>query len=345
MPRSREATDSARAHHAIKDKVSVYQHSSTGRSIWQVADSLIPYAACWGLAYWAMHYSYWLAIPAIILAAGFMVRIFIIFHDCGHGSFFGSSSANDIVGFITGILTFTPYHYWKANHARHHATSGNLDKRGWGDVWMMTVEEFNQSSPKERLQYRLYRNPFVMLGLGPLFILLISHRFVLRKATLSQRLSVYFTNLGILVLAGLLIWLLGIKAYLLLQFPILFIGLAAGVWLFYVQHQFDGVYWKRSDDWDFDSASLEGGSFYKLPPILRFFTGNIGFHHVHHLNPRIPNYNLPKCQKKIPELQAAPTIRVWSSLKSLTFRLWDEEGNRLISFGQLKRMHVRAEAK
>jgi acyl-lipid omega-6 desaturase (Delta-12 desaturase) len=340
MSNSVEFTRAADTHTSIKQQVSVFQHPSLGRSLWQLVDSVVPYVVLWGLAYWLMQYSYWLAIPAILLAAGFMVRIFIIFHDCGHGSFFKSPRANDIVGFITGVLTFTPYHYWRANHAKHHATSGNLDKRGWGDVWMMTVDEYRAAPRKLQLQYRLYRNPFVMLGLGPLFILLISHRFVRRQSSLSQKMSVYTTNVVILAVAAALIWLMGFKAYLAIQLPILFVGLASGVWLFYVQHQFEGVYWKRNNEWDFDSASLEGGSFYNLPVVLRWFTGNIGYHHVHHLNSRIPNYNLPKCQKRIPELKAAPTIGLFSSFKSLTFRLWDERQNRLISFGQMKAMQL-----
>lgn len=345
MKRSPEPVVATRNHSSIKQQVAAFQHSSPGRSIWQLIDSVVPYVILWCLAYWAMQYSYWLAIPAILLAAGFMVRIFIIFHDCGHGSFFKSQRANDIVGVITGILTFTPYHYWRANHAKHHATSGNLDKRGWGDVWMMTVEEYKNAPRKLRLQYRLYRNPFVMLGLGPLFILLISHRLVRRTSTRDQRLSVHGTNLGILAIAVILSWVMGFKAYLAIQLPILFIGLSAGVWLFYVQHQFEGVYWKRNKDWDFDSASLEGGSFYNLPIVLRWFTGNIGYHHVHHLNARVPNYNLPKCQRKIPELEAAPTIGLFASFKSLTFRLWDERENRLISFGQMKAMRLESPTK
>jgi omega-6 fatty acid desaturase (delta-12 desaturase) len=287
-------------------------------------------------AAWALQYSFWLCLLGLILASGFTIRTFILFHDCGHQSFFRSRRANDFWGRVTGVLTFTPYYYWHASHARHHATSGNLDKRGFGDVWMMTVDEYLEATKRERLKYRLYRHPLVMFLLGPLFITLISHRLVRKGSTIRERNSVWLTNISILAIAALLITLLGWKSYLIIQFGTLFLALACGVWLFYVQHQFEGVYWERDPEWDFVSASLDGGSFYHLPRVLAWFTGNIGYHHVHHLNARIPNYNLPRCHDEVPGLQRITPIKLFSSLKSLRFRLWDEQRRVMVSFGDLK---------
>ncbi len=337
MNNTKESVESKEADNtAIYNNLMKFQQPSVWKSIWQIANSVIPYVALWWLAVESLQYSYWLTLPILILAAGFAIRIFIIFHDCGHGSLFKSERANLIVGIVTGIINFTPYHYWRNAHAKHHATTANLDKRGFGDVWMMTVSEFRNAPRIQRLKYRLYRHPLVMFGLGPLFLVLITHRFVRRDVTLVERLSIYGTNLAVALMVALMIWGIGLKAYLLIQIPMLFISLVAGIWLFYVQHQFEGVHWTRSDGWDHIRASIEGGSFYRLPAVLKWFTGNIGFHHIHHLNSRIPNYYLPKCQRQIPELDKAPTIGLWSSLKSLKFRLWDEENQLLVGFRALK---------
>ncbi len=321
---------------AITADLLKFQHPSIWKGVWQIANSYIPYMALWWLAIVSLHYSYWLTLPICLLAAGFMVRIFIIFHDCGHGSFFPSKKANDILGIISGVITFTPYHYWKSSHAKHHATSANLDKRGFGDVWMMTVEEYRKASHLKRWQYRLYRNPLVMFGLGPIFIFLITHRIVRRKSNFEERMSVYLTNVAIAIIALAMIWGIGWKAYLMIQLPILFISLVAGIWLFYVQHQFEGVYWARAEEWNFMRASIQGGSYYRLPAILNWFSGNIGFHHVHHLNSRIPNYLLPKCHRQIPVFEKTPTIGFWSSFKSLRYRLWDERTQTLVGYRALR---------
>lgn len=322
---------------SIQQRLSAFQRSSRGKSIWQLCNTLIPYFALWGLSWWCLQISFWLALPCMILTSGFTIRSFILFHDCGHQAFFKSRKANDFWGRITGMLTFTPYYYWHASHARHHATSANLDKRGFGDVWMMTVDEYMESSKGMRLKYRLYRHPIVMFLLGPLFITLMSHRLVRAGSTTRERNSVWLTNLSILGYGVALCLLVGWQAYLIIQFSTLFFALMIGVWLFYVQHQFEGVYWEREDDWDFMTASLEGGSFYHLPKVLAWFTGNIGYHHVHHLNPRIPNYNLPKCHKEIPKLQQITPVRLSTSLKSLRFRLWDEKRREMVGFGELRR--------
>jgi len=286
--------------------------------------------------YFSLSISYWLTLALAIPAGGFMVRIFIIFHDCGHGSFFPSRRANSIIGFIAGLLTFAPYNHWNHKHAIHHATSGDLDRRGMGDVWTMTVKEYQNASRGERIWYQIFRNPLMMLVIGPLYMFLIYNRFVTGKAPLRERLYVYATNLGILALILTTSFFIGIKAYILIQLPIIMIGGMGGVWLFYVQHQFDGVYWARHNEWEFQDAAVEGSSFYKLPKILQFFSGSIGFHHVHHLSSRIPNYNLEACHNEIPEFQKIRPLTLSSSIKCATFRLWDEENNKLVGYVSLK---------
>ena len=320
----------------LRRETAAYRHPSRLKSIWQLANTLVPYIALWVLIRLVMNYSVWLALPLILLAAGFLVRIFIIFHDCGHRSFFRSRRANRFWGVLTGVLTFTPYYTWRINHARHHGTSGNLDKRGHGDVWTMTVDEYRNAPLSTRIKYRLYRNPAVMFLLGPVQFILIRNRKPLRGAGKKERLSVYGTNAAILGLAVALIFLLGWKEYLFIQFSILYLGVMGGIWLFYVQHQFEGVYWADEKEWDFVQASIKGASYYKLPAVLRWFTGNIGFHHVHHLNPSIPNYNLPHCHERAPILRESPTIGIFASLKSLKYRLWDEKNRELVSFRRLR---------
>lgn len=332
------------SHDTLSQTLSRFQQPGRFRSIWQLVNTLIPYAALWVLADWALDYSFWLALPIMVLMSGFVIRTFIIFHDCGHRSFFKSRKATTFWGYVTGILTLTPFHYWHSNHAKHHATSGNLDKRGFGDVWMMTLEEYNNASKRTRLQYRLYRHPLIMFLLGPLFISLITHRVVRRKAKRLDKISVWVTNVGILAVAVGLSFLFGWKDFLIIQSISVFVGMVGGVWLFYVQHQFEGVYWERGGAWDFVEASLEGSSFYDLPAVLRWFTGNIGYHHVHHLNPRIPNYYLPRTHEEAPVLQKAPTVGPLSSLKALRFRLWDENTGRMISFREAKRARAASKA-
>ncbi len=318
--------------------VANYQHSDWRRSVWQAVNSLVPYFILWYLMVRSLEVSYWLTLVLSIIAAGFLMRIFIIFHDCGHGSFFESRKANDALGILTGILTFTPYYQWRHDHAVHHASAGDLDRRGVGDVWTLTVQEYLEASPWKRVGYRLFRYPMVMFGLGPFFAFVISQRFAHKGAARRERHSVYWTNLallGILIVMGAII---GVKAYVLVQVPIMVIAGAAGVWMFYVQHQFEGVYWERHDNWDFATAALKGSSFYKLPKVLQWFTGNIGFHHIHHLSPRIPNYYLESCYRENPIFQEVKPITILSSLKSLTFRLWDEEQRKLVGFSYLNRL-------
>jgi omega-6 fatty acid desaturase (delta-12 desaturase) len=321
---------------AWKEIVARYRQPSVWRSVWQIVDTLVPYAALWYLMYRSLSVSYWITLLLAVLAAGFLVRVFIIHHDCGHGSFFKSQKANDIWGFITGVLTFTPYYLWRWKHAIHHAASGDLDRRGWGDVWTLTVEEYLGASRWKRFAYRLVRNPVVLFVIVPVYLFVVEYRFAPSKAGKRERHSVYSTNLGVLGMATALSLIFGIKAYLLIQLALIAVSGSAGVWLFYVQHQFEGVYWQRHGHWDYTAAALEGSSFYKLPRVLQWFSGNIGFHHIHHLSPRIPNYNLEKCQNAEPLFQNVPAVTLLASLKSFTFRLWDEQGRKMVGFGHLR---------
>jgi acyl-lipid omega-6 desaturase (Delta-12 desaturase) len=319
-----------------KEVVTKYEQPRLRHSLWQMTNTLAPYAALWYLIYFTLGVSYWLTAALALLAAGFLIRAFIIFHDCGHGSFFKSRKANDLLGCLTGVLCFTPYYHWRWEHALHHATAGDLDRRGTGDVWTLTVREYLEASRWKRFAYRLARNPFILFVLAPLFLFLVKQRFPAQKAGRRERKSVYGTNLALVVLAAGLSLLFGLKNYLLLQTGIVAAAGAGGVWLFYVQHQFEGVYWERRSGWDYYMAALQGSSFYKLPRILQWFSGNIGFHHIHHLSPRIPNYNLEKCHRAEPLFQTVKPVTLFSSLKSLTFRLWDEQRCKLVGFGALK---------
>ena len=312
--------------------VADYQHSDLKRSVWQIADSVVPYLALWYLAYRLLAVSYWLALPVTLVAAGFMVRVFIIFHDCGHGSFFRAKAANRAVGYITGILTLTPYDDWREEHARHHATAGDLDRRGAGDVWTMTVREYREAPFWRRVGYRLYRNPLVLLGVAPLYVFLVKQRFTRSGSSARARLSVHLTNLALLAIVAGLFATAGGKATLLVELPLLAAAGAGGIWLFYVQHQFEHVYWARRGEREFVAAAMDGSSLYALPRVLQWFSGNIGFHHIHHLAPRIPNYRLPKAYREQPLLQRVDRLTLLASLRSLRLRLYDEDSRRLVAF-------------
>jgi omega-6 fatty acid desaturase (delta-12 desaturase) len=319
-----------------KDAVAEYRKPTLRRSVWQIVNTLISYAALWGLMIWTVDISYWITLALAVVAAGFLARTFIILHDCGHGSFLKSRRANDLWGFVTGVLTFTPYSQWRHLHALHHATSGDLDRRGPGDIWTLTVQEYLDASRGKRFRYRLARNPFVLFVLAPFYVFLIQQRFPSRAVHERERRGVHWTNGAILAIAALMSLTIGLKAYLLIQLPVIMFAAMAGVWLFYVQHQFEGVYWERRASWDFADAALRGSSFYKLPRVLQWFTGNIGFHHIHHLSPTIPNYNLAKCHKANPILQRARSVTLWTSLKTLSLRLWDERRKELVGYGRLR---------
>ena len=318
--------------------VAKYQQPSLSRALWQIINTFVPYALLWYLMYLSLAVSWWIVAPLAILAGAFTVRIFIIFHDCGHGSYFKSRRANDIIGFVSGVLTFTPYYHWRWEHNIHHASSGHLDKRGVGDIWTMTVQEYLEASRWKRFAYRLARNPFILFVIAPLYLFLIKQRFPSKNTSKRERHSVYWMNLAILAMGIGLSFIFGITAYVLIQSIILMVAGASGVWLFYVQHQFEDVYWERGEDWDYTRAALEGSSFYKLPRILQWFSGNIGFHHIHHLSVRIPNYNLERCHKADPLFQRVKPVTLFGSFKSFTFRLWDEPRRKLVGFGHLRKL-------
>ncbi len=301
--------------------------------------TLIPLALLWLLAGAALHFGYWwLCLLLAVPAAGFLVRLFMIQHDCGHGSFFRHKIANDWVGRVLGVLTLTPYDFWRRTHASHHATSGNLDRRGLGDVDTLTVREYRARSFLGRLQYRLYRHPLVMFGIGPAYLFFIRHRFPagLMRAGWRQWMSTMLTNLAIAAITAILIWFLGIGPVLLIQVPVMFLAAAIGVWLFYVQHQFEETYWERGREWSHQEAALHGSSHYDLPPVLRWFTANIGLHHVHHLYSRIPYYRLPRVLRDLPELHDVSRLTLMESFRCVRLVLWDESKRKLVSFREMR---------
>jgi omega-6 fatty acid desaturase (delta-12 desaturase) len=325
-----------------KQIVAPYEEPSVRRAAWQIVDTLGLYVLLWVLMYRSLAVSSWLTLLLAALAGTLLVRVFIIFHDCGHGSFFPSRRANDVTGFIAGMLTFTPYYHWRWEHSLHHATAGDLDRRGTGDVWTMTVQEYLESSRWKRFAYRLARNPIVLFVLAPVFLFVVRQRFPSAKASSRERKSVMWTNLAILGMATALSWLFGLVPYLLIQLTVMMVGGAAGVWLFYVQHQFEDAYWERHEDWNYTAAALQGSSFYKLPKILQWLSGNIGYHHIHHLSVRVPNYNLERCHQSHPLFRGVKAVTLFSSFGATRFRLWDERLRKLVGFRHLKELRRRA---
>ncbi|MEI7492101.1 MAG: fatty acid desaturase [Bacteroidota bacterium] len=313
-----------------------YNHPNRLRSWVQLTSNLLLYFLALFLMYLSLSVSYWITLGLSIPAAGMLVRLFIIFHDCGHGSFFKSGKLNNITGILLGILTFTPYYSWSKNHYIHHETVGNLDKRGTGDVWTMTVDEYKESSRWRKVVYRFYRNPVTMFGIGPLYVFLIGNRFTKKHMDQKGRMGVYITNAGLLLIAVSMSLLIGVKAFILVQFPVIYIAGILGFWLFYVQHQFNPTLWARNGNWNYKKVALEGSSYYELPPVLQYFTGNIGFHHIHHLSPLIPNYNLSKCHQENALFNGIKPLRFWPGFKTLTFRLWNEKTQEMVSFRKLK---------
>ncbi|WP_020618110.1 fatty acid desaturase [Paenibacillus daejeonensis] len=324
----------------LKKTVKPYEKTNTKASLFQMANTLIPLVLLWYLTYLSLSVSYFLTLPLALVTAGFVIRTFIIFHDCCHGSFFKNKRANDIIGTITGVLTLVPYQQWKNTHNIHHATSSNLDKRGIGDLWIMTTDEYRAASFWGKAFYRLYRFPLFMFTVGPVFVFLLQYRFNRKGARRKERLHTYLTNVLLVVLYGLLIWAIGWQSFLLVQGPVFFLSGLLGIWLFYVQHQFEESYFEHDDEWSYVKAAVEGSSYYKLPKVLQWMTGNIGFHHVHHLSPKVPNYYLEQAHNETPPLHKATTITLLTSLKSLRFHLWDEERKNFVTFGSLKRVAV-----
>lgn len=337
MPESRASINNV-SESSWNVQLSKYRQPSVRKAVWQLINTGVPYLALWVAMVFLVSrgYPYWITLALSIVAATFLIRIFIFFHDCTHGSFFASQRVNRILGYILGLFTFTPFQEWRFLHLSHHATAGDLDRRGKGDVWTMTVKEYRTASLFKRFAYRVFRNPFVIFGLGPALIFVFSMRFSHRGARKKERLNVLFTNIAILGILAVTHFTFGLRSFLLIQLPVLCISGIIGIWLFYVQHQFEGVYWSRHDTWDPKRAAMEGSSYYKLPRILQWFTGNIGLHHIHHDQPHIPNYNLQRCYDEVPKLREVEPLTILKSLESPGLKLWDESLQKMVGFRELK---------
>lgn len=316
--------------------VAKYQQPILRKSLWQMANSIGPYVALMVATYFTVSVSWPLTIGLAALAGLFLVRVFIIFHDCGHGSFFRSKRANNVLGFITGVMTFTPYRYWRWQHAVHHGTSGNLDHRGTGDIWTMTVREFQSASRWTRFRYRISRNPIIVFGLAPIGLFWVWQRFAFDDASARDRRSVFWMNLSLLTYVVGMSLLFGFWNYFFIQLTVTGVCGTVGVWLFYVQHQFEDTYWRDGENWDYLTSAMQGSSYYKLPKVMQWFSGNIGFHHIHHLSSKIPNYNLEQCHNSEPFFRQVPELTLRSSIKSISLRLWDEESGKLVGYKHLR---------
>jgi omega-6 fatty acid desaturase (delta-12 desaturase) len=319
-----------------RESLAPFARPHLGRSALDVGTSAVPYIALSALMYLTLDVSYLLTLAIALPAAGFLLRTYIVFHDCAHGSFLPTKRANAALGIFTGLLVYSPFSSWRHSHAVHHATAGDLDRRGVGDVLTLTVAEYREGSWRKRLGYRLFRNPVVMFGIGPLYALMVQPRLVSRSDRPRVRRSVMFTNVALALLVGALCWLVGWREYLLVQMPTALLAGSAGVWLFYVQHQFEDTYWQSADDWTYADAALSGSSYLKLPRLLQFFTGNIGLHHVHHLSARIPNYNLQAAHDANPLFHDVPTLSFWDGLRAVRLKLWDPDRRRLVTFAEAR---------
>jgi omega-6 fatty acid desaturase (delta-12 desaturase) len=322
-----------------------YRAPSLARSIIELIITAGPLILLWSLMWVAVDLGYWFCLLLAVPAAGFLVRLFMIQHDCGHGAFFHRRSTNDWVGRVIGVLTLTPYDFWRRKHAIHHATSGNLERRGIGDVDTLTVDEYLARSRWGQLRYRLYRHPFVMFGVGPAYLFILEHRLPvdLMRSGWQPWFSTMATNIAIAVLAATIIWFVGIGAFLLVHLPVMVLAASAGVWLFYVQHQFENTVWAHDRAWNLQEVALHGSSHYALPGILRWFTANIGVHHVHHLCSRIPYYRLPLVLRDHPNLDDIGRLTLLQSIRCVRLVLWDEGRRRLVSFREMRSNCARLE--
>jgi omega-6 fatty acid desaturase (delta-12 desaturase) len=315
-----------------------YRQPNRFRSAVELVITVVPLAVLWALTWLAVEYGFWWGLVLIIPAAGFLVRLFMIQHDCGHGSFFAHRQTDDWIGRVLGVLTLTPYDYWRRSHAAHHAGAGNLDERGMGDITTLTVAEYRASSRLGKLRYRLYRHPIVMFGIGPAWLFFLQQRlpFGMMRSGLTPWVSTMATNLGIALFTAGLMWLVGVGPFLIIHLPMVTLAAAVGIWLFYVQHQFEETHWAQGPDWEFSHAALHGSSHYDLPVVLKWFTGNIGIHHVHHLSSRVPFYRLPNVLKDYPELHDVGRITLLESLRCVKLVLWDESRRKLVSFREAR---------
>jgi acyl-lipid omega-6 desaturase (Delta-12 desaturase) len=313
-----------------------YSRPDMRRSVLDLLTSVVPYIALFVAMYYALDVSVLLTLALAIPAAGFLLRTYIVFHDCAHGSFLPSKRANAVLGVSTGLLVYSSFHSWKHSHAVHHATAGDLDRRGEGDVPCFTVAEYRAMRWYMKLGYRLFRNPIVMFGLGPIWSLVIQPRLIYRNMRPRLRRTTMLTNVAVAAMVTGLVFLMGWDAYLVVQWPAALLAGMAGVWLFYVQHQFEDVYWENSGQWSYADAALRGSSHLKLPKVLQFFTGNIGLHHVHHLCARIPNYNLQRAHDENPIFHDVPTITFWEGIRAVRLKLYDEERGRMVTWSEAR---------
>ena len=322
---------------AAPEDLAAYALPCLRRSVLDIFTSAVPYLAVSVLMYLALDVSYLLTLALVLPAAGFLVRTFVVFHDCAHGSFLPSKRANRAVGRVLGLFVLSPFQRWRHDHAIHHATSGALERRGVGDIVTLTVREYRARPWPGRLAYSVTRNPVVMFGLGPVIAMVIGPRIATRSQRPRLRHSVLGTDVALLVIIGGLCWLIGWQNFLIVWAPPAILAGSIGIWLFYVQHQFEDAYWESAADWSYSDAALRGSSYLKLPRVIQFFTGNIGLHHVHHLNARIPNYNLQRAHDENPVFHEVPTLTLWPALRTVRLKLWDEERGKLVTFAQASR--------
>ncbi len=335
-PQAPVADSDARDHAYWRDSVARHEQPSLRHSLEDIATSVVPYLALTVAMYLCLNVSVWITLALSIPAAGFLLRTFIVFHDCAHGSFLPTKRGNLWLGRFTGLLVFQPFGNWRHNHAVHHGTAGDLDRRGTGDVPTLTVDEYASRSRGQRLAYRLFRNPLVMFGIGPIWSLMIGPRIWSNKMRPRQRRSILATNLALAIVIGAIVWLVGFEAWLLVQMPIAILAGTAGVFLFYVQHQFEDVYWESSERWSYADAALQGSSYLKLPKLLQYFSGNIGLHHVHHLSAKIPNYNLQRAHDENSIFHDVPVLSVRDGLHSVRLKVIDPASGRLLTWAQVK---------
>ena len=328
---------SAASEQSWRKLLAPYAQPSLGLALRDIATSVLPYLALSVGMYLALRVSVLLVLVLAVPTAGFLVRTFILFHDCSHGSLLASRRANAWLGVALGLLLWSPFVRWRHDHAVHHATSGDLGRRGVGDIRTLTVSEYRALTPRGRLAYRLQRHPLLMFGLGPIIAMVIGPRIVARNARPRMRRSVILTDVALAVIVAACCWLIGPLQYLLVWAPPALLAGSAGIWLFYVQHQFEDAYWERGSDWEYANAALKGSSFLKLPKLLEFFSGNIGYHHVHHLNARIPNYNLRRAHYENAIFDAVPTLSLWDGIRAARLKLWEEDRKRMVTFAQAAR--------